>query len=762
MTTDELLRKLEQVKPIGNRKWMALCPAHNDHTPSLKITDDCGTTLLYCHAGCKYDEVCAALGLDVKDLFPDNRNQRTGGNQETFNGAAIVEKYDYCDEKGQLLYRICRTTAKEFPVQKPDGGWGFKGSRRVLYRLPDLLKSTDTVYLPEGEKDADRLSSIGLTSTTNPGGSNGWRKEYAELLRGRDVVILPDNDSAGKKHCKAVGISLEGVATSVRVVEPPGLPEGSDVSDWLNNGGNVEVLRGLVRSALSGQEWVKQQQSLPQQPEPAVTPTENDDGYHLSDSGNAERLAKLYGDRLRYNRTSGHWLYFDGKRWDAQTGEEKARNLALKTVRVITDEASGKKPELRKKICKWSLSSESNAKLKAMLEAAEAVSPFACYANQFDKDILLLNVQNGTLDLRTGELQDHNPADMITKLAPVVYDAEAEHDTWSKLLNDATDNDTVMQEFLQTAIGYSLTGSTDEETLFFIHGPGASGKSTFIEAVKATLGDYAQTSDFETFLQRRQVGAVRNDIARLDGCRLVSSIEVDEGKKLAEGLVKMLTGGDKVTARFLYRESFEFTPQCKLWLVANHAPRVKDDDDAMWRRILKVPFEHVVPKGKREPTVKAILRDPEQAGPAVLAWAVKGCLRWQAEGLIVPDIVKKATEEYRSNEDPLRDFFDDVCKFDKNAFIPVAKLRGAYKEWAEENGVKYTLGRRNFNHRLETLGCERRQKRYYNEHGTEKNEKCWMGITLESCPQTDQETEPDDGSEEKFDESMETDDDIPF
>jgi len=202
-----------------------------------------------------------------------------------------------------------------------------------------------------------------------------------------------------------------------------------------------------------------------------------------------------------------------------------------------------------------------------------------------------------------------------------------------------------LADFLQRYFGYCLTGSVAEEKLAFVHGRGGTGKSTFMEALKAVFGEYAVTADFETFLARKATGGPRPDIARLAGARLVTSIEVDDGKRLAEGLVKQLTGGDTVTARELYAKEFEFVPQFKLVLVANHAPTVHSDDEAMWRRILRVPFDNAIPEAGQDRSVKLILRDPAVSGPAILAWLVEGCLQWQREGLRVPTVVTDATTD---------------------------------------------------------------------------------------------------------------------
>lgn len=725
-----ILSLLEQVKPTGNNQWQALCPVHDDSVPSLSIScGDDGTILMRCHAGCKIKAICDALGIEIKDLFPGNtKKARTTKGRE-------LAKYDYYDESGKLVHCTVRFAPKNFRQCRPgDNGeriWNLQGVTLVLYRLPELLKANpaEWIFIVEGEKDVDRLADLGLVATTCPMGAGKWKDGYKRYLKNRKVVILPDNDTPGLEHAKQVAKSILDVALEAKIVILPDLPKGGDVSDWLDGGGIRETLLELVEGAKSCKKKSRKQTHTEQTTKP---PTE----FNLTDAGNGERFAKQHGDKIRYCWTWNRWLCYDGKRWNLDKGAERANSLAVDTARSIIAEAREKEHEQRGQILKWSHTSESSTRIAAMLTCARAVKPIPAYFEQFDKDMWLLNCLNGTVDLRTGKLRPHNPADMITKLCPVKYDPNAQLELWDTFLATATRGDTTMLDFLQTAVGYSLTGDTSEEKLFFIHGPAASGKSTFLEAIKATFGDYALTSDFETFLERKQIGGVRNDVAKLNGARLVASIEVDEGKKLAEGLIKMLTGGDTVSARFLYRESFEFLPQFKLWLAANCAPRAKDDDDALWRRILKVPFEHVIEKKDQDPKVKATLRTSSEAGPAILAWAVKGCLKWQQEGLIVPEIIEQSTEEYRESQDPLKDFFEDECQFDPIAFVPVAELRKAYDDWAKDSGLRYTLGPNEFNRRLESKGCKRKSHRYRNDIGTEKVGKCWFGVTLQHKSQT--------------------------
>jgi putative DNA primase/helicase len=281
------------------------------------------------------------------------------------------------------------------------------------------------------------------------------------------------------------------------------------------------------------------------------------------------------------------------------------------------------------------------------------------------------------------------------------------------------------------------------------HGPTAGGKTTTKEAFQIALGDYAIATTFETFLRRAHVGAVRNDIARIAGARMVTASEVDGGRQIDAELLKQLSGGDTISARFLYQEAFDFKSQAKIWLCANHVPKADDTDDALWRRLIKLPFEHTIPAAERDPNVKRILTDPQEGGPAVLAWMVEGCERWRQSGLIPPAAIEAATTALRDSLDPLRDFFTDECVFAPEAFVPVREMRRAYESYADAQGIRYKLGPKEFNRRLEARGCERKLKRFYNDVGTQKREKCWLhvglenGLTYSSCHQNEVESDAD-------------------
>ena len=442
-------------------------------------------------------------------------------------------------------------------------------------------------------------------------------------------------------------------------------------------------------------------------------------GLRPTDYGNAERLVAQHGDELRYVPGVG-WHAWDGVRWRRDDTGEVVRRAKQSARTILTEAEQTDDAQERKILAKWALTSETDPRLRAAISLAESELQVITRADELDAHEWLLTVENGTLDLRDGALQPHAQADLLTKLAPVIYQPDAASDVWDQFLETVTGGDDQLAAFLQRLSGYTLTGSVRDEVLMFVHGPAATGKTTFVETIKAMLGEHAMTADFETFLRRRGDAGIRNDIARLAGARMVLSVEVDDGKALAEGLIKTLTGGDTVTARHLYSESFSFTPAFKLWLAANDRPRVRATDEAMWRRILQVPFTNIIPESQRDPTLKARLREPQHLA-AVLAWAVRGCLDWQRHGLQVPDSVRSYTAEYRRENDALADWLADDCQLAAEHWTAAADLRAAYEQWCTNTGTKPLDAGRPWGTALKAHGCTRDRRRA--GHG-------WQGVAL--------------------------------
>jgi len=401
---------------------------------------------------------------------------------------------------------------------------------------------------------------------------------------------------------------------------------------------------------------------------------------HLTDLGNARRLVARHGQGLRRCHPWGMWLAWDGRRWQRDDSGEVFRR-GKDVVRAIYAEASAcADEEQRKALAKHAAKCEADGKVRAMLSMAESEPELVVRPEDFDRNPWLLTVGNGTIDLRTGMLRAHQHEDLITKLAPVISDPEATAPTWERFLRRIFADNLEMIAFLQRAVGYSLTGSTREQAWFLLHGPGANGKTTFLRVMTDLLGEYAAWTPTQTLLAKRGEH-VENDLARLRGARLVAAVEAEGGRRLAEALVKQLTGGDAVTARFLYGEYFEFVPTFKLWFGTNHKPEIRGTDHAVWRRIRLIPFTVTIPEAEQDRELPEKLRTEF---PGILSWAVQGCLQWQQQGLGVPEPVRKATADYREAMDIIGAFLDECCAVDPEARAGATDLYQAYVKWCEE------------------------------------------------------------------------------
>jgi putative DNA primase/helicase len=417
-----------------------------------------------------------------------------------------------------------------------------------------------------------------------------------------------------------------------------------------------------------------------------------------TDLGNARRLVRLHGKNLRYCYPWGKWLVWTGTHWEIDdTGT--VGKWAKETVREIYNEAAAEpQDERRQALVKHALRSESLNKINAMVSLAESEPGIPVRPEDLDLDPWLLNCQNGTLNLKTMELYSHRREDLLTNVLAVPYDASAQCPKWEAFLGDIFAGNEALIEFVQQAVGYSLSGITDERCMFILYGKGRNGKSTFVEALADLLGPYAMKTEITTLTDKRQGNAATNDLARLRGARFVHVSETDEGRRFAEGKVKDLTGGDRISARFLYAEIFEYVPEFKIWMATNYKPQIRGTDPAIWDRIRLIPFTVRIPDNKLRPkrTVMAEF-EAEQAG--ILAWAVAGCVKWLTQGLGMPEAVRTATEGYREEMDVLAGFIDDCCILSKEAFAKASDLYAAYRAWCEKSG-EHPMSLRTFGTRL--------------------------------------------------------------
>jgi putative DNA primase/helicase len=422
-----------------------------------------------------------------------------------------------------------------------------------------------------------------------------------------------------------------------------------------------------------------------------------------TDLANATAFAAEHAGLLRHVRERRMWLAFDGVRWrrDATGDAERA---AKATARALLDRAVKVEDEdMRKKAVRWALTSQSERGLRAMLTVAATEPGLALGAEALDSDPWLLACSNGTVDLRTGTLRPHDPADLITMATEIAHDAKALCPRWLQFMREVFAEDAELIEFVRRFIGYCLTGDTREHVLVVLHGSGRNGKSTLVKILQKLLGEHAVTAELSTFLRARGDRGPRNDLARLHRARLVTAAESGEGRHLDESTVKEITGGDRLAARFLYGEHFEFTPHFKLAVVTNFKPKVSGEDDAIWARLRLVPFD-VCFEGREDKTLDAKL---EAEVPGILTWAVCGCLDWQREGLGTAAAVTSATAAYRQDEDVLGAFLAERCLMDGE--IGPAELRLAYDAYCNEIGEK-PLAANVLGKKLARRGIERHKR----------------------------------------------------
>jgi P4 family phage/plasmid primase-like protien len=446
-----------------------------------------------------------------------------------------------------------------------------------------------------------------------------------------------------------------------------------------------------------------------------------------TDLGNSERLLDRYGRDLLYcDALPAGWLTWTDGCWRSD-GTREVYERAKATVRSIYTEAdAAPRASERKELAQWAVRSEAAGKIEALVSLAR--SAIAVEASTFDADSWLLNVQNGVIDLRTGLLLPHRRDLRLTKQALVAYDAHATCPRFEQFLREVFAGDAALASFLQRAIGYSLTGDTRERVLFVLHGRGRNGKDTLLEIITALLGDYALRTPADTLLTHDKDRArVPDDVAALRGARFVPASETDEGRALSEARVKELTGNQTLSARHLYGRYFQFQPEFKLWLATNHKPTIRGTDDGIWDRLRLLPFDvrFYLPWEERPPDglaadmdLKATLRAEL---PGILAWAVRGCLAWQREGLGMPEAIQKANTAYRADMDVLAPFLTECCVLSPFAYVSVSALYRAYATWAEASGER-PLGKRTFGNRLIEHGCGQCR-------GT-GGEHRWLGIGL--------------------------------
>ena len=455
-----------------------------------------------------------------------------------------------------------------------------------------------------------------------------------------------------------------------------------------------DEVESIINSAL--EYWEKNEQDAPQRPKTC----------NLTDMGNGERLVAKYGRSLRYSYAWGKWLVWDGRRWKIDDTGAVTR-CCKNTVRAIHEEAARELDDNhRKAIAKWAQQSEKAERIQSMLKLAQSESGIPILPNELDNHPWKFNCQNGTIDLKTGKLLAHDRRDLITKVSPVVYNPEAKCPSWLSFLATVLDNDSELITYIRRLLGYSLTGVVSEHLLPILHGSGANGKSTFLNTVDAAFGpDYAMTAPPDLLMAK---GATHpTERADLFGKRFVATVESEEGRRMAESLVKSLTGGDAVRARRMREDYWEFEPSHTIWMATNHKPQIRGNDKGIWRRLKLIPFTVSIPESQQDKRLQEKLLAEL---PGILTWMVQGCLDWQKHGLGEPLTVQSATNEYRNEQDVVGQFIRERCVAGEQLEAKASEIYREYKDWCDESGER-SLNQTRFGSTLSERGYGTKRSR---------------------------------------------------
>lgn len=619
---------------------------------------------------------------------------------------------------------------------------------KIIYNLPAVREAVlagEEVYINEGEKACDAMAFYELVGTCQPEGvgkgvrlETRWLPEHTKEFAGALVTIVADRDAVGEAYASYVGSCLLGVATRVRIVQSATLGEKDDGFDHLKaqftpgdfvvrddlldnsccrtNGAGREVASGgASRNALAGKG-----KKPPGDGGSRVEVIEDREprDFPLTETGNAERLVYYFGQDLRWCPDLGNWLVWEGHRWkEDKTGDSLVQQKALATARLIQKQAYagyrkvdeeedggtrsifGKKmtKSERARMFKYGLDAEDHAQRRNMVSLAKWIPGVAVLAEDFDADDMLCGVPNGVIDLRTGELRRGRRDDLISKRLGCDYDPDAQCPEFDEFLAWALGwpaapapglSGEKLQEFndlvgfVDTLMGYTLSGSAQEELFVFAHGSGGNGKGTLFRLIEAIMGDYAKTLTDQTLMVQKST-QIPQDIAQLKGMRLAIVHETMEGAQFNESLLKTLSGRDRITARLLHQNETTFDPHFTLWIAGNHKPVIRTFDRGFDRRLKLLPFRAHKEKHEQDPELKDRL---ELEMPGILARMVRGCLKWQGNGIVTPDLVQKANDDYKEESDAIMRFVRERCERDEMSTVGAMVLYKAFQKWSKETG----------------------------------------------------------------------------
>lgn len=731
------LNELECHPTVSNGKLSARCPAHDDTKPSFsaEVATDSGNLLKYCHAGCTNDAIDSALGWRTHESFPA-KGQASPKPRTSIDSAVsshpLTKQYGtpptrtYRDAAGHACMVAVRwqtPTGKECrPLSLQwDGTWGWKApeSNRPLYRLPEILKAQpDTpVLIVEGEPAADAAASLGFNATTSAMGSKAAKKTDFSVLVGRHVVICPDNDKPGEEYAKDVtAMCFAAGCSSVRIIRLtsnwPDLPEGGDIADLVAfSRGNEQRLEQLQRD-LSGLIAAAEPQAAPTLDAPAQ-PSEKVATTHppldlarsatLNDHSVAATIVLKHHQELGFNTTRDSWCHYENGCWTHCKGYHVVQSKVKQAV-----------ADMRQRITEGAEHSENAAKfvygqlgtqrrIESIAKSVKAEPALWVDDRRFDREPMLLNVANGTLDLSDAGgndflLREHCHTDYLTQQSATIYDPTATSDLWDRVVFESLGGDADVISYVQCFFGTCLTGDVSDERIQFFIGAAAGGKTTLTEAVAAMLGrDYARPCPVN-FLKARDHDPHPADLDSLRGLRMTFCSENDHGKGLRTSIIKVATGGDSLSSRGMNQNYSTWRPTFKMLVLLNDYPTVPNNDEGLARRLAVVPFTTNFQKnGSLDRSIKPELVDSGRHHSAILNWCLQGLRLWRRQGgLKPPAAVNAATRDLIRHSDFLDQFIEERCVVGDEQSVHNAELLVAIEAFLKQRGqhqLRYSLTR---------------------------------------------------------------------
>lgn len=661
-------------------------------------------------------------------------------------------KWEYRDANGQTLGFVCRYVKQDGTKTYRPWTYGRYGEiaaplewkaqtwtkPRPLYGLDRLAGNPDAkVLIVEGEKTADAAQALfdGMVVMTWPGGAGaGWHVDWTPLA-GMQIILCPDADAPGMAGMETVAGFLLAINCTVQLIDSSDMPKGWDLADaegwtgdqavaWARERLKVVVSKELEAKkakelkeamekktegdAIAASEALKADappvdtQALPspqKPPETAIRAKDVQIQEHLPPEFSQDALAmawsKQVGPNYKFVNAWNKWLLWDGVRWKIDDTQRTFYECLTMMREVVHWPGSANLSAAQKRdIC-------SRGRIREVLGIAGSYPEHAMRADQFDADPWLLGTPEGVVDLRLGKLVEATPDMCITKIT-AVSPKRGPMPFWDMVISRCTNGDDAMKQYYQRWAGYILTGDCREESFLFVHGEGNSGKSKFIDCLGDMMGEYCATAKIEMLMESR-IERHSSEIAALAGARMVRASEPEEGSRWNEALLKLITGRDTIAARRLYEEQFTFRPQFKLVIGGNFRPALKSTGEEIRRRMHFANFPGAVPVEQRIYDLPEKLR---AEWPAIMQWAIDGCLDWQQCGLGKPEAIEEATKDYLDDEDTLGAWMLEYC--DKSGECKAGDAYKSYRHFVQERG-EMPVSQKRFSQRLESRGFGKRK-----------------------------------------------------